>query len=257
LADYLLFRINQRYFHPSYPTSARDLPSFLQPYQSVLPTNDIHDLLQAVGQRLGALQPGGIVDEDFAARLLVRAFRQGKMGLWALDEMGLSFSGDQNRPSLPAPAGDPQSPIPKLLAERNADRSLMLPEPHIQESMALLAPNTNLPNIIAPDSPTSLQISTFVSHYVSAQQLSLTELSTSKNQVKKRERLVATEKREQKWRAKHPNLSSRVVGSNKGKIGGGRKGQAVFFVGGKRLRRKLEKKRSIARKVAKKRAKMR
>ena len=82
----------------------------------------------------------------------------------------------------------------------------------------------------------------------------MVQMSNSKSQVKKRAREKATGDRKAKWRARHPNLSAAAGGA---KVGGGRKGQRVFFVGGKVYRRRLEKKRNIARKVTKNRLRKR
>lgn len=268
LADYLLYRLNIRYFHPSYPTPASDLPLYLRPFLHILPTNELQPLLQAIGQRIGAVRKGGVIDEEFAARAFIKAFRDGKLGLWALDDMGLLLKGHENMPNIDTGMTGPSRATAALtssVAEPSdeADATQVapyLPQDALEESMALVVPksmakgeeNRQLPAPLDADSPTSRQVSTFVAAHFHAQRESMSELSMSKNQVKKRERLQAAEERKIKWKATHPGLSDKAKG-----VGGVKKGQSTFFIGGGKFRRKLEKKRYIARKVTKRRAKMR
>ena len=232
------------------------LASFLQPYTSYLPTNDLPLLLQAIGTRTGALRPGGVVDEEFAARTFIRAFRKGKLGLWALDDMGLLFRSPDELPD-PQLASKPllvETLTPRSQLQVHEDHQLVLAEPEVEDSLALLRSSSGLPSLISTHSTTSLQISKYMAAYFAQQRTSLAELSTSKHQIKKRAKEEATEKRKAKWKAKHPNLSAAAGG---GKVGGVKKGQRAFFVGGKVHRRRLEKKRNIARKVTRNRLKKR
>ncbi|KAJ2080490.1 Mitochondrial GTPase 1 [Coemansia sp. RSA 988] len=76
LADYLLFRLN--------------LLNNVD-YCNVLgiekPTDDISDLLQMLGKKIGALRRGGEVDTDKTIHFFLRTFRQGKFGRVCLDDL--------------------------------------------------------------------------------------------------------------------------------------------------------------------------
>jgi hypothetical protein len=221
-----------------------------------LPTNDIHLLLHAVGTRTGALRPGGVIDEEAAARTMIKAFRDGRLGLWALDDMGLLFRGNANMAMLPGP-GDHVSALPlpaeTQLAMSSKQRVLLGP-PEVEESLALISSPSNVPSIITPNSATSTQISTFVSSFFEAQRRTLTELSTSKNQVKKRELIIKNDARKMKWKVKFPNLVKTTSMLARG-VGKAKGASRPFYIGGDVLRRKVEKARIIARKVTKKRNK--
>ena len=225
LSDYLLYRLNLRYFNPDYSTLPKDLrkhcldgslshrltlsaAAYLQPFLEVLPTNDIGALLQAIGTRVGALRKGGIIDEDFAARSFIRAFREGKLGLWALDDMGLLIRGDEDQPRLPAPATSPLS-LPYTRPQP------LLSRPEMEESLALITAGSSVPALIAEDSPTYMQISTFMAHHFELQRMESTQLSNTKNQIKKRERAEDAEKRKAKWIRKHPRLAIGGRGESK------------------------------------------
>lgn len=199
------------------------------------------------------------MDEEAAARTMIQAFREGRLGLWALDDMGLLFRGNENMAQLPGPedhvsalplpstsshdVGVPQIQQPSLLAPAQVD-----------ESMALIASSSNVPSLIAENSPTSLQISSYVSNFFELQRKSLTELSTSKNQVKKRDLEVKKDKIKMKWKNKFPDLIKTTSKISRG-VGLAKGASRPFYIGGHVLKRKIEKARSIARKVDKKRKK--
>lgn len=214
-------------------------------------------MLQAIGTRTGSLRQGGIVDEEAAARTVVQAFRDGRLGLWALDDMGLLFRGNENMAALPGP-DDRVSALPLASSEvlTAQTRQDQLAEPEIDQSMALIASPTSVPSLITPDSPTATQISTFVAAHFEVQRRSLTELSTSKNQVKKRELQVKNEERKQKWKSKYPNLAKTTSKISRG-VGVAKGASRPFYIGGNVLKRRIERARTIARKVDKKRAKRR
>ena len=225
--------------------------SYLRPYTAHLPTNDIEPLLQAVGTRIGAIRKGGGVDTDLAARAFVQAFRDGKMGLWALDDMGLLLRGDENISQIRSdqPGGAPSSVSP-LAAGTD---KVYLPPSEVDQSMALIQTNSKHPSLaVADDSPTSQQVSTFVASYFAVQREAATQLSTSKNQIKKRARLEAAEERKRKWQVKHPHLSRKTRGIGNTRKAGGR----IFMIGGNREYMRRQKKRVIARKVTRRRRKM-
>lgn len=221
---------------------------FLRPYISILPTDDLEILLRAIGTRMGALRKGGEVDEDVAARLFITAFREGKLGLWALDDMGLLFTGNENTAQLDQPDGATLASPSKALAP-----TAVLPPAELEISLSLLASPTSLA-VIPDDSQTSMQISTFVASHFVQQSLALAQLPSSKTQVRKRERVRATEQRQRKWREKHPELvkSGSIAGKGRTPKVHGR----PFFVGGEKMRMKLEKKRRIAQRVDRRRRKM-
>lgn len=202
---------------------------------------------------MGFLQKGGVANEEYAARAFITAFREGKLGLWALDDMGLLFTGAENLASLPEPNLNLPAEKAKHLALASVHQRL-LPDPATEESLALVStPGTGLPAILDPNSPTSLQVSTFVSAFFDVQHRSSTELSTSKNQVKKRALAQAVELRRIRWRARHPQLvrSSSIGGRGRVQKPGG----LAFYIGGAKALRKLERKRIITRKVERKRKK--
>lgn len=188
---------------------------------------------------------------------MVQAFREGRLGLWALDDMGLLFRGNENMAQLPGPEDHVSSlPLPSdssLLERPQADHLLTT---QVDESMALIASPTSVPSLIAPDSPTSLQISSYISTFFDLQRRSLTELSTSKNQIKKRELEVKNEERKMKWKKKFPDLIKTTSKISRG-VGLAKGASRPFYIGGNVLKRKIERARTIARKVDRKRAKRR
>lgn len=223
-----------------------------------MPTNDIHSLLQAIGKRTGSLLPGGVVDEEAAARTMIQAFRDGRLGLWALDDMGLLFRGNENMALLPGPEDSvSQLPLPVEPAqETSVSLQSQLAEPEVENSMALIASPTSVPSLITPDSPTNTQISTFIAAHFEIQRRALTELSMSKNQIKKREIIIKNEERKRKWKAKYPNLAKTTSKISRG-VGIAKGASRPFYIGGNVLKRRIERARTLARKVDKKRAKRR
>ena len=85
LADYLLFCLNQ------YD------PEVYAQYSS--PTNDIQRLLEAIAQKIGRLQRGGVPDLDATAVWIIQRWRTGHLGHFTLDnltEEGIA-AGDRDR----------------------------------------------------------------------------------------------------------------------------------------------------------------
>lgn len=191
---------------------------------------------------------------------MIQAFRTGRLGLWALDDMGLLFRGNDNMAALPGPedlhvASLPLLPPPSAEQPQDIQWRAALAPPEVDESMALISSfSSSVPSIIQPNSPTSNQISTFVSSFFQAQALSLSELSTSKNQIKKRELQAKNEARKLKWRAKHPNLIKTTSKLAKG-IGLAKGAKRPFYIGGSKARIKIEKARILARRLDRKRKK--
>ncbi|GFZ51827.1 hypothetical protein JCM24511_09595 [Saitozyma sp. JCM 24511] len=101
VADYLLWRMNQRLVaeryllpdRPSADTSHTSYTSLLPLPPSFEPTDDLYVLLEALADRLGTLRKGGERDLDAARGYLIRAFREGKLGQWTLDDLETVDSG--------------------------------------------------------------------------------------------------------------------------------------------------------------------
>ncbi len=62
-------------------------PRYVKEYKLNGPTDDLYDLLPAVAKRIGALLPGGVLDERRAALHLLHQFREGKLGRITLDSL--------------------------------------------------------------------------------------------------------------------------------------------------------------------------
>ena len=182
----------------------------------------------------------------------MQAFRDGKMGLWALDDMGLLLRGDENISQIRNDrSGGGSRPSDSPLANE-ADKAY-LPPSEVEQSMALIQTNSKHSALaVADDSPTSRQVSGYVASHFAIQREASTQLSTSKNQIKKRARLEASEERKRKWQVKHPNLSRKTRGIGNTRKAGGR----IFMIGGNREYMRRQKKRVIARKVTRRRRKM-
>ena len=73
LADYLLYSMNK---HD---------PALYAEYSS--PTNDIAELLEAVGHKTGRLAGGGLPNESAAALWVIQRWRNGKLGKFVLDDV--------------------------------------------------------------------------------------------------------------------------------------------------------------------------
>lgn len=76
LADYLLFVLN-----------SNDHGAIYSELYRAEPTNDIENLLTAIGRRKGKLKRGGEVDIDAAAKVFIQEFRDGKLGQNCLDKI--------------------------------------------------------------------------------------------------------------------------------------------------------------------------
>ncbi|WVQ93757.1 hypothetical protein IAU59_000834 [Kwoniella sp. CBS 9459] len=102
MADYLLWKMNKRL------VAERDLPdghpdkrptylSLLPLPPSFEPTDDLSTLLDALCDRLGALKKGGERDYDAGMLWLIRAFREGRLGGWTLDDLADRRNGMQGQ----------------------------------------------------------------------------------------------------------------------------------------------------------------
>ena len=85
LADYLLFQLN-----------LYD-PKIYEEYSS--PTNDVTGFLNAVAQKTGRLQKGGMPDVEAAALWVIQRWRSGCLGRFLLDEVTESNLGRELRNS--------------------------------------------------------------------------------------------------------------------------------------------------------------
>lgn len=62
----------------------------LQRVSSALPTNNVFDVFQAYAKYCNGIGRGGLVDDTKTAAALVRCFRDGKLGQWQLDDLGIA-----------------------------------------------------------------------------------------------------------------------------------------------------------------------
>lgn len=104
LADFLLYHLN-----------LYD-PTVYAQYAS--PTNDIVELLEALGRKTGRLQKGGIPDIDASALWMIQRWRNGHLGKFILDELTLA--------RLEADRRDSQSPAVSLSQARKADKEFRI-----------------------------------------------------------------------------------------------------------------------------------
>src|SRR4029077_8942770 len=81
IADYLLFQLNLR-GRFEYASWAKT--------PDLMPTNDIHILLDSIARRIGAIHSGGEPDHTAAARFWIKQYREGKLGRMTLDDVRLA-----------------------------------------------------------------------------------------------------------------------------------------------------------------------
>jgi ribosome biogenesis GTPase A len=110
LADYLLFHTN------------KNDPSVYEVYCP--PTNDIVELLQAVCQKSGRLQKGGIPDLEAAALWMIQKWRQGNLGTFVLDE--ITEDGLQNKMNEEVTTSVSQARKQKKDAQRQRAKTRMM-----------------------------------------------------------------------------------------------------------------------------------
>ncbi|KAI8967995.1 P-loop containing nucleoside triphosphate hydrolase protein [Mycotypha africana] len=78
MADYLLYRLNL--------FGAYDYATWFRLPQEQ-PTNDVHELLEGVAKRVGAISKGGVLDHTLAAKFFLKHYRTGKLGRFTLDDV--------------------------------------------------------------------------------------------------------------------------------------------------------------------------
>ncbi|ORY23636.1 hypothetical protein BCR39DRAFT_590922 [Naematelia encephala] len=134
VAEYLFWRMNRRL--AAEQNLPRDHPDRQPTYLDILPlpegftkpTLSLDKLFQAMGQRLGLLQKGGITDKGAVMSYFLRLFRDGKIGRWTLDELEQDDSGEsstvnifESKPSAPPiqpPWESLSSPLPSKASSR-------------------------------------------------------------------------------------------------------------------------------------------
>lgn len=141
------------------------------------PTADLQALLDALATRLGLLRKGGEKDLDVAREWLIKAFREGKIGRWTLDDL------ESHAPSRPD--------------ELQASPSQLDPLPNTPETKdTIAASHTGL------TAKVSATVQTFLEHQMTALRASEEGRDMSLAQQKKRDNKAKSEEREAKWRAK-------------------------------------------------------
>lgn len=143
------------------------------------PTTDLFALLDALATRLGLLRKGGEKDLDVAREWLIKAFREGKIGRWTLDDLEGRSSTLAEVPAPDEVKVDTKSGIAAINSE-GEDQS--------------------------PASDLNAQVSATVGAFIARQMATLHAAEEGKDmslaQQKKRENRAKSEEREAKWRAK-------------------------------------------------------
>ncbi|WFD04872.1 Mitochondrial GTPase 1 [Malassezia vespertilionis] len=86
LADYLLFRMNQRYMYAAREHATRQWPPYAALLRPPYLTDTLNDFLSSVAERApGARQKGGDVNLRLAAEYVIEQFRRGQLGDRELD----------------------------------------------------------------------------------------------------------------------------------------------------------------------------
>jgi len=129
-------------------------------------------LLDALASRLGLLRKGGEKDLDVAREWLIKAFREGKVGRWTLDEL--------EHPTTP-----------KMTEEDEVESQL---ESTLPESEAVAKGTL--------DAKVSRTVATFLAGQSARLHAAEEGKDTSLSQQKKRDNRQKSEEREAKWRAK-------------------------------------------------------
>ncbi|OXB38308.1 hypothetical protein LQV05_006553 [Cryptococcus neoformans] len=200
ISDYLLWKLNRRYVsEPSLPSYLSSLP--LPP--SFEPTDHLPTLLSALSNRLAAKQKGGEEDWESVMRWFVRAWREGKMGEWTLDELV------------------PYRPVEVLL-------------PHEVENMRLEGETVDLPVAGVPERQMSqVELDDHVNETVTAYLSTLSsstslENSASASQQRKISKSQRLQEKDAKLRGKGINVKRREEWQPGGVVSGGkRKGMSV------------------------------
>jgi hypothetical protein len=125
--------------------------------------DDFPAFTEALARRLGALEPGGIPDTARATRWFIEAFRDGKLGGWALDD--LTFTGPHYarlRSGEAIPGGLPSPAV-------NAEDAALTPA--VPQSLMLTNPSIHLTDLAIPDTmPIAERVNLAVSAHLAIEQ---------------------------------------------------------------------------------------
>ncbi|WVF66129.1 hypothetical protein IAT40_000868 [Kwoniella sp. CBS 6097] len=269
MADYLLWKMNRRL------VAERDLPdghSAKQPaYLSMLPlppsfepTDDLFTLLDALCDRLGALKKGGERDYDAGMLWLIRAFREGRLGGWTLDDLvdrkyGIQGASGINSVDRIGDAGtmedttgsvtesvdieEPERSTWDLDLDQQVSRAVQRYLARHSSSSSSSTASTRTSKSSSPSPISASSISSSSSSDSDALSNEHTPFSPiSGNQARKASKRQRLEERDAKLRAKGINVAQRVWAENNTQIGsiGGKKrngpgGGGGGAAGGKRM----------------------
>ncbi|WWD09031.1 hypothetical protein V865_007151 [Kwoniella europaea PYCC6329] len=236
MVDYLLWKMNKRLI------AEKDDPNKHQTYLSLLPlpsdfppTDDITILLDALSERLGSLKKGGEKDHEAASGFMIRAFREGKLGEFTLDDLTITL---------------PKSTIEKIDNQKDKDSQNTITHASddvnvgINEIQKSTMKNENLNDhdndhdqlqetTTSTTSDLDYQVSQTVKRYLSltspsssADPTSSSFSGISMNQQKKADKRLRLEERDNKLRARGVNVPIRQWGNKKKKGLGLGRGEA-------------------------------
>ncbi|WWC85902.1 uncharacterized protein L201_000772 [Kwoniella dendrophila CBS 6074] len=266
MVDYLLWKMNKRLISESHlldddPNKHKTYLSLLPLPKDFQPTDDLSTLLDSLSERLGALKKGGEKDHEAASAFIIRAFREGKLGEFTLDDLTIP-----NKVAKDVQAGSQAniSPINDM-TEENDRGALEFVErektPQNKDAQECVLPS--ITTHISPDQTTSAtlsassssqssdlnhQVSEIVKQYLAATSQASSSSSghaninsdkssfsnLSLNQQKKANKRQRLDERDNKLRAKGVNVPIRQWGNTKkgGSSGlgrGSRTGEAGKF----------------------------
>jgi hypothetical protein len=143
-------------------------------------------LLDALATRLGLLRKGGEKDLDVAREWLIKAFREGKIGRWTLDDL------------------ESQQSSRIGIEEEEVEQLLTTVTPLAQEAVSSSEAIEDKGRSKDLNAKVSATVQTFLTNQSAAQRASEEgrERDQSSSQRKKRDNQVKSEEREAKWRAK-------------------------------------------------------
>ncbi|OCF59546.1 hypothetical protein L486_02213 [Kwoniella mangroviensis CBS 10435] len=239
MVDYLLWKMNKRLI------AEKDDPNKHQTYLSLLPlpsdfppTDDITILLDALSERLGTLKKGGEKDHEAASGFMIRAFREGKLGEFTLDDLTLAKTGKTNDQ-------DDLDDHTNTVTITNDDENVNSDETQrtIKDEYENVNDNdqsqedssTNrIPISTSTTSGLDYQVSQIVKQYLSLTSPSSSSTDStsssfsgiSMNQQKKADKRLRLEERDNKLRAKGVNVPIRQWGNKKKKGLGLGRGEA-------------------------------
>ncbi|WWC99308.1 hypothetical protein V866_006209 [Kwoniella sp. B9012] len=237
MVDYLLWKMNKRLI------AEKDDPNKHQTYLSLLPlpsdfppTDDITILLDALSERLGTLKKGGEKDHEAASGFMIRAFREGKLGEFTLDDLTMTSPKSTTEKIDNQKDTDSQNTITHTSDDGNVgineiQKSTMKNESandHNNNDHDQLQETTT-----STTSDLDYQVSQTVKQYLSLTSPSSSADSTSSsfsgismNQQKKADKRLRLEERDNKLRAKGVNVPIRQWGNKKKKSVGLGRGEA-------------------------------